>query len=54
MSHIEIDGEVFWRQNDEIGKEGWVEKEETVLASDSKNRLDSKYIKQKNFEQAQK
>lgn len=54
MSHIELDGEVFWRQNDEIGQEGWVEKEGTSLVSDSKNRLDSKYIKEKNFEQAQK
>jgi len=54
LSHIELDGEVFWRQNDEIGQEGWVEKEGTSLVSDSKNRLDSKYIKEKNFEQAQK
>jgi len=54
LSHIELDGEVYWRQNDEIGTEGWVEKDETVLASDSKNRLDSKFIREKNFDQAQK
>jgi len=54
LSHIELDGEVYWRQGDEIGEERWVEKQENKLASDSTHRLDSKFIKQKNYDQAQK
>jgi len=54
LSHIEIDGQVYWRQTDEIGQEGWFEKAESKLDSDSGHRLDSKFIKQKNYDQAQK
>lgn len=54
LSHIELDGEVYWRQTDEVGEERWVEKAQYKLESDSTNRLDSKFIKEKNYDQAQK
>lgn len=51
---IELDGEVYWRVNDDVESEKWTQNEAYKLASDSTNRLDSKYIKEKNYELAQK
>jgi len=53
LSHLEIEGEMYWRI-DESGDEQWIEPEEKKLESDSKYRPDSKFIKMKNFDQAQK
>jgi len=54
LSFIEIDGEVYWRVGDSVEGETWTQNDIAKLVSDSTNRLDSKYIKEKNYDQAQK
>jgi len=53
LSHVEIEGEVFWKITDPI-QDAWIENEALKLESDSRNRQDSRCIKARNFDQAQK
>lgn len=53
LSHLEIEGEVYWKLTDSL-EDGWVETDILKLESDSRNRMDAKFIKEKNFDQAQK
>jgi hypothetical protein len=53
LSHLEIEGEMFWKITDQL-EDIWVEVEEKKLQSDSTYRMDSKFIKEKNYDQAQK
>ena len=53
LSHIEIEGEVFWKLTDPI-ENAWIESGSMKLDSDSSNRMDARFIKEKNFDQAQK
>lgn len=53
LSHLEIEGDLFWRISDPI-EGAWVETGALKLESDSRNRQDSKNIKERNYDQAQK
>jgi hypothetical protein len=53
LSHLEIEGELYWRVTDSI-EDAWIPVENKKLDSDSTNRQDSKYIKEKNYDKAQK
>lgn len=53
LSHLQIGGEVYWKVTDPTD-DTWVETDSLKLDSDSRNRMDSKYIKEKNWDQAQK
>jgi len=53
LSHLELEGEMYWRVDETIDEQ-WMEPEEKKLKSDSSYREDSKYIKVKNYDQAQK
>jgi len=53
LSYLEIDGEVFWQVTDEV-KSKWLVEAKGVLESDSTKRLDSQFIRMKDYEKAQK
>jgi len=53
LSYIEVDGELLWQVSDKI-KNKWVENVNGKLDSDSSHRSDSKSIKAKNYDLAQK
>jgi len=53
LSHLEIEGELFWRVGDSK-EDQWNEVGSGRLFSDSRNRMDSKLIKEKNYDRAQK
>jgi len=53
LSHLEIDGELFWKIDVPVAST-WKTIEEKKLESDSTLRLDSKYIREKDFDKAQK
>jgi len=53
LSHLEIEGELFWKITDPI-QDAWIENEALKLESDSRNRQDSRCIKARNYDQAQK
>jgi len=53
LSHLEIEGDLYWKVTDPA-QDAWLETEALRLESDSRNRLDSKCIKGKNYDQAQK
>jgi len=53
LSHLEIDGELYWKLEDQV-EDTWTEDLTTKLVSDSTYRQDAKCIKERNFDQAQK
>jgi len=53
LSYFEADGELLWKI-DVPNQDPWKAADEKKLESDSSYRLDSKYIREKNFDQAQK
>jgi len=53
LSHVEIEGDLYWRLTDPVD-DVWVETNTGKLESDSRNRMDSKFIRSKNYDQAQK
>jgi len=53
LSHLEIDGDLYWKIQDPV-EDIWLDDDNKKLPSDSKHRLDSKYIREKNFDVAQK
>jgi len=53
LSHLQIEGEVYWKVTDPLD-DAWVETDFMKLDSDSRNRMDARYIKEKNWDQAQK
>jgi len=53
LSHLEIDGELFWKIDTPVAH-SWKTFEEKKLESDSSLRLDSKYIREKDYDKAQK
>jgi len=52
MSHIQINNDLMWKIDD--SEDDWIENMENRLPSDSLFREDSKYIKLKDFDNAQK
>jgi len=52
LSHIQIDNQLYWLVNEE--DEPWIEEGDVRLPSDSLFRQDSKYIKLKDFDNAQR
>jgi len=53
LSHFQVDGKLFWRV-DENADDPWIEDVNKRLDSDSTYREDSKYIKLRDFDNAQK
>jgi len=53
LSYLEVDGDLLWKINTPV-TQTWKTIEEKKLESDSSLRLDSKYIKEKNYDKAQK
>jgi len=53
LSHLEIEGELYWKVVDPI-QDAWIVSNAPKLESDSTNRLDSKSIKERNYDRAQK
>jgi len=53
LSHLQVDGKLYWKI-DENSEDPWIEDVNKRLPSDSTYREDSKYIKLKDFENAQK
>jgi hypothetical protein len=53
LSHLQIDGDLYWKVGDSVG-DIWIDDDNKKLASDSKYRQDSKYIREKDFTKAQK
>jgi hypothetical protein len=53
LSYLQINGDLYWKV-DETVEDVWVEDENKKLPSDSKYRIDAKYIREKDFNQAQK
>jgi len=53
LSFLELDGEVFWKVTDKEQNK-WVDQAKNQLDSDSAKRLDSQFIRIKDFDKAQK
>ena len=53
LSYFECEGDLVWKI-DNVTSGPWKATDEQKLVSDSSQRLDSKYIREKNYDQAQK
>jgi hypothetical protein len=54
LSHLQINGDLYWKVDASVDDIWLGEDESKKLPSDSKYRVDSKYIREKDFNQAQK